>query len=98
MMVMLTVMTMINEDDGDFEGNFLAILIRTPPAQKSQSFPLFLTDFLMALASFRQRTGQRTFRLRVDQLSTKTDQNPPGNKDYEREKKRMMIRAPFSWK
>ena len=56
---------------------------------------IFISSFL---ASFQQRTVRQTFLPRVVQLSTKTDQNPPGNKDYEREKKRMMIRAPFSRK
>ena len=91
MMVMLTVMMMmaiVNKNGID--------------NPKSLNVFPFLTAFLMAplmaLAFFRQRIGRRTFRLHVDQLSTKTDQNPPGNKDYEREKKRMMIRAPFSWK
>ena len=52
----------------------------------------------MALAFFRQRIGRRTFRLRVDQLSTKTDQNPPGNNDDgdKEEEDEMMIYGPSS--
>ena len=74
MMVMLTVMMMmaiVNKNGID-----------NPKSLKVFPFlTAFLMASLMALAFFRQRTGRRTFRLHVDQLSTKTDQNPPGNND-----------------